>query len=276
MTSGNDLIRAAVLQLRAAGVEDAPRDARLLLAEALGIAAARLTLVLPDPVTVDTAARFQGFVDQRAARQPMAQILGRRLFYGRSFRVTRDVLDPRPETEELVAAALEAPFTRVLDIGTGSGCILLTLLSEQPSATGVGVDLSPAALAVAQDNAVQLGLQARAQFILSDWGAAVVGPFDLIVSNPPYIALDEMPTLAPDVTAWEPDMALTDGGDGLAAYRAILADAPRLLAPQGRIIVEFGPTQAEAVRAIGLAAGLRCTGLRKDMDGRDRNLIFSH
>ncbi|ADO42808.1 peptide chain release factor N(5)-glutamine methyltransferase [Ketogulonicigenium vulgare] len=275
MITGNALIREAIAALNAAGVDGAARDARLLLAHALGVAPDRLTLVLPDVVNAAQADAFHAAIAQRAKRQPVAQIIGQRMFYGRNFLVTPDTLDPRPETEVLIAAALAQPFTRVLDIGTGTGCILLTLLAENQQAVGQGVDLSPAALDVAQRNAVALGLDTRAEFSLSDWGMAATGRFDLIVSNPPYIALDEMAGLSPEVTGWEPAMALTDGGDGLAAYRAILADAPRLLSDAGRVIVEFGPTQADAIRAIGDAAGFTSAQLHHDLDGRDRCLVFS-
>lgn len=264
------VLRVAVARLAAAGVPDAPRDARLLLAHALGLAPDRLTLHLadaPDPAAAD---RFAALVTARAARAPVSHLTGQRLFWGRSFRVTPAVLDPRPETETLVALALEEPFARVLDLGTGSGCILLSLLADRPAATGLGADLSPGALAVAQDNAARLGLQDRATFRLSDWCAAVPGQFDLIVSNPPYIAAAEMPHLSPEVLGHEPHLALTDGADGLTAYRAIAAQAPAHLAPGGRLMVEIGPTQGPAVAALFAGAGLSGIRIHPDLDGRDR------
>ena len=263
-------LREAVARLVAAGVPDAPRDARLLLAHALGIAPDRLTLHLSEPVAPSAADRFAALVAARAARAPVSHLTGQRLFWGRSFRVTPAVLDPRPETETLVALALSEPFARVLDLGTGSGCILLSLLADRPAATGLGADLSPDALAVAQDNAAALGLQDRAAFVCSDWCAAVDGPFDLILSNPPYIAAAEMSGLAPEVRDHEPHLALTDGADGLTAYRAIAAQAPARLAPGGRLMVEIGPTQGAAVAALLAAAGLAAPRIHRDMDGRDR------
>ena len=263
-------LREAAARLAAAGVPDAPRDARLLLAHALGIAPDRLTLHLPDPVDDAAAARFAELVAARANRAPVSHLTGQRLFWGRSFRVTPAVLDPRPETETLVALALAEPFARVLDLGTGSGCILLSLLADRPTATGLGVDLSADALAVAQGNAARLCVQDRAAFAQSDWCAAVTGRFDLIVSNPPYIAAAEMPHLAPEVRGHEPRMALTDGADGLTAYRAIAAQAPGHLAPGGRLMVETGPTQGPAVGALFAAAGLSGIRIHPDMDGRDR------
>lgn len=263
-------LRAAVARLAAAGVPDAPRDARILLAEALRIGADRLTLHLADPLDDEASARLARMVARRVAREPVSHILGRRMFWGREFRVTPDVLDPRPETETLIAAALASPFTRVLDLGTGSGAILLSLLSEHPGATGLGVDLSPAALAVASGNARALGLDGRAEFALSDWFAGVTGIFDLIVANPPYIAEAEMDDLAPEVRDHEPRMALTPGGDGLDAYRAIAAGLGPHLAPGGRVLVEIGPTQGSAVSALLAAAGLESPRILPDLDGRDR------
>lgn len=268
--TGAQALAAAAARLRVAGVEDAPRDARRLLAHALGIAPDRLTLHLADDLTGPQAAAFEAAIAARAARQPVSQITGARLFWGRSFRVTRDTLDPRPETETLVAAALEQPFARVLDLGTGTGCILLTLLAERPEATGLGVDLSDAALAVARDNAARLGVADRAALWRSDWFSQVAGVFDLIVSNPPYIAAAEMATLAPEVRDWEPHPALTPGGDGLDAYRAIASGAVAHLVPGGRIVVEIGPTQAGAVTGLFRAAGLHDVRVWHDLDGRNR------
>jgi release factor glutamine methyltransferase len=273
VTSLGAALRGATRHLAGAGVPDAPRDARLLLAHAAGVAADRVALHLSDPLSDAVAARLAAAVEARAARQPVAQIIGQRQFWGRPFLVTPDVLDPRPDTEVLVDLALAQPFGSVLDLGTGSGCILISLLADRPGACGTGVDLSPAALAVAQRNAGDLGVAARAAFVLSDWFDAVRGQFDLIVSNPPYIAADEMAGLAPDVRDWEPHMALTPGGDGLAAYRRIAAGAGAHLAPGGRLMVEIGPTQGPAVSALFAAAGLRQVQVRPDLDGRDRVVL---
>jgi len=264
-----EALRAAVQGLRDAGIEDAPRDARLLLAHAMGIAADRLTLYLPDTLTEAQATAFTAAIQARGSHQPVAQITGQRLFWGRKFRVTPDVLDPRPETEILVAAALERPFVKLLDLGTGSGCILLSLLADRPMAHGIGVDISEPALSIAQENGTSLGIS-RATFVQSDWCQNVPGRFDLIVSNPPYIASDEMPHLSPDVLQWEPHGALTPGGDGLNAYRIIAAQAPARLMSGGRLIVEIGPTQGAAVQALFAAQGLILHSIRQDFDGRDR------
>ena len=267
--NGNAALAAAVRRLRAAGVPDAPRDARRLLAHALGIAPDRLTLHLAEDLPAGAEAAFEAALSRRERREPVSHITGRRAFYGRDFHVSRDVLDPRPETETLIEQALSKPFSRVLDLGSGSGCILLTLLAERPEATGLGVDLSEAALAVARRNAEGLDI-VRAEFARSDWCAAVEGRFDLIVSNPPYIAADEMSGLSPEVRDWEPEMALSPGGDGLDAYRAIAACAPAHLPPGGRLMVEIGPTQGAAVSALFRAAGLENVAIHSDIDGRDR------
>ena len=261
---------AAVARLRGAGVEDPARDARLLLAFALGVAADRLTLHLPDEMAPQQAAAFEKAVAARETRRPVSQITGQRLFWGRPFRVTADTLDPRPDTEALIAEALTQPFATVLDLGTGTGCILLTLLAERPQAQGVGADLSPAALAVAQGNAETLGLAGRARLLASDWFSALTGQFDLIVSNPPYIAADEMSGLAPEVRDHEPHLALSPGGDGLDAYRIIAAGARQFMVPNGRILLEIGPTQGAAVSALLAEAGLTGIRILPDMDGRDR------
>lgn len=268
--TANEALRAAVPRLQAAGIETAARDARVLLAYAMGIAPDRLTLHLPDTLSDQSLATFNAAITARLRHQPVAQITGQRLFWGRSFKVTRDTLDPRPETEILVAEALSRPFLKLLDLGTGTGCILLSCLADMPMATGVGSDLSAAALAVARENAENLGLTARAKLVQSDWFAAIPGRFDLIVSNPPYIAQDEMAGLSPDVLNWEPHSALTPGGDGLAAYRALAQGAPARLMNGGRLLLEIGPTQAAAVSALLAAQGMTHIRVLQDLDGRDR------
>ncbi len=268
--TGADALRAAIPLLRGAGIEDAARDARVLLADAMGLGADRLTLHLQDDLLPLAEARFQSHIAARARRQPVAQILGERLFWGLTFVVTPDVLDPRPETEVLVEAALSQPFGKVLDLGTGSGAILLSCLTFMPEATGHGIDLSPAALAVAKRNAERLGLRARAKFAVGNWFEKLTGHYDLIVSNPPYITADEMPDLEPEVRLHEPLMALSPGGDGLDAYRAIAAGAGRHLLPGGRLLLEIGSTQGAAVMDLLRAQGFSVLDLLQDMDGRDR------
>ncbi len=265
-----DALRLAIPRLKVAGVADAPGDGRRLLAYAMRVGPDRLTLHLPDELTDAQLSAFDSALSARISRQPVSQIIGSRAFFGLTFRVTPDTLDPRPETELLVEAALARPFVNMLDLGTGTGCVLLSCLARMKMARGLGTDLSPAALAVAQENAAALGLGARARFGLSDWFAAVEGRFDLITSNPPYIAEGEMAGLAPEVRDWEPHLALTPGGDGLAAYRAIAAGAGARLMAGGRILLEIGPTQAEAVSGLLRAQGFTAIEVLRDLDGRDR------
>ncbi|ATG43797.1 peptide chain release factor N(5)-glutamine methyltransferase [Phaeobacter sp. BS52] len=261
---------AAAARLRAAGVPDPARDARVLLAHAARIEASRVTLIAPEDLAPEIAERYEQLIALRAIRVPVSHLIGEREFYGRRFKVSGDVLDPRPETECLIEAALAEPFSRVLDLGLGSGCILVTLLAEQADATGVGVDLSEAACLQASANAVLHRVELRAEILQSDWFSAVDGQFDLIVSNPPYIALDEMSDLSDEVRGHEPEMALTDGGDGLGAYRILAAQLGGHLAPQGRVFLEIGPTQGAAVSDLLLSAGLKEVRIIQDLDGRDR------
>jgi len=268
-----DLLAKAVTDLKPALADQAARDARILLGEALGVERGRLTLILQDVVSAQKAARFAGFVAQRMQRQPVSQIIGRRAFWGRNFAVNADVLDPRPETETLVSAALQSPAaTRILDLGVGSGCILLTLLAEWPEALGVGADLSAAALATAALNAKALEVSDRAVFVESDWFSNIDGVFDLVVSNPPYISEFEMAQLQPEVALWEPPLALTPGGDGLAAYRALAQELNRHLAENGQALFEIGKDQAVSVCEIFKNAGFDKVSVLLDMNGHDRTL----
>ncbi|MFP7571519.1 peptide chain release factor N(5)-glutamine methyltransferase [Marivita sp. S2033] len=221
------------------------------------------------PLDDTQIARLNQLVQRRVQREPISHITGKRAFWMHEFAVTADVLDPRPDTETLIETALTGPFTSVLDLGTGSGCIVLSLLHERPQARGLGTDLSDAALTVARKNAGIVGVTERVSWQRSDWFSDVTGIFDLIVSNPPYIALDEMSSLAPELSH-EPQMALTDGADGLSAYRTIARDAPRFLAPNGRLLVEIGPSQAAAVSGLFERNGLQEIAIHRDLDGRDR------
>ena len=256
----------AAARLDAAGLTDARREAWALVSALLG-SNARHRIVLGAPVPDDQLAQLDAMLAARVARQPLSQIIGRRAFWKHDFRVTRDTLDPRPETESLIEAALKLPWTRVLDLGTGTGAILISLLAERPGTQGLGTDLSEAALAVARDNATRIGVTAAFQH--ADWFQGLAGRFDLIVSNPPYIALSEMPDLSPEVRDWEPHAALTDFGDGLSAYRAIAAGAAAHLVPGGHLLAEIGWQQGPAVAAIFAAQGAKVRVL-PDLDGRDR------
>jgi release factor glutamine methyltransferase len=260
--------RTAADALRAAQLPAA--DARALLAYAMGIAPDRLTLHLPDPISDAALNAYQTAIAARLAHQPVAQIIGRRMFWRHEFIVTRDTLDPRPETEILVAEAIRCPAFKVLDLGTGTGCILLSIMASLPMAVGVAADISSAALDVAARNANAMGLEKWVRFQQSDWFSNITDRFDLIVCNPPYISLDEMGHLAKDVFNWEPHLALTPGGDGLDAYRVITKGAGARMIAGGRILMEIGPTQGAAVCAMLSAQGFEAIRILPDLDGRDR------
>lgn len=265
-------LSAATRRLQTAGVASPARDARDLLAWALGAEPMQITLRTAEPLPADAAARFETALAARAARQPVAQITGRRLFWGREFRVTRDVLDPRPESEIIVARALEGPApARILDLGTGTGILALSLLAEWPQARALVTDISAAALNIARENAWNLGVSARVTYMQSDWWSGVAGTFDLIVSNPPYIPAAKVDALDPDVREWEPLAALTPGGDGFDAYRAIAAGLPAHAAPGCRVLLECGAGQATQVTAI-FAVACRPAEPRvyRDFDGNER------
>lgn len=270
MTTAAVAMAAATAKLRAAGVPDPARDARLLLAHAAKVDAARVTLIAPEEIAPEISERFDHLISLRAVRVPVSHLVGERAFYGRGFKISREVLDPRPETETLIEAALASPFERVLDLGTGSGCILVTLLAEREGARGLGVDLSENACLQASANAVHHGVAGRAQVLQSDWFSAVEGRFDLIVSNPPYLAQEEMGDIAPELALHEPEMALTDGADGLSVYRLLAEQAQGYLSAQGRVLAEMGWQQGPAVRAIFEAAGWADVVILPDLDGRDR------
>jgi release factor glutamine methyltransferase len=265
-------------RLAAAGIADARAEAWLLLAAATGCARGALMAGALDRLTAVQEERLESLARRRVAREPMAYILGEKEFWSLPFAVGPAVLIPRPESETVVEAALAGIAARdagleILDLGTGSGCLLLALLSELPRASGVGVDVSAAALGLAQRNAVRLGLAGRARLVQGSWGAALSGSFDLIVANPPYVTADELRGLAPEVRAYEPESALAGGPDGLDAYRALAPDGARLLAPHGRLLLEIGQSQGSSVLAILAAHGLTVTGCRRDLAGIERCLI---
>lgn len=270
-------LRDATAILARAGIEGARGEARLLLSHATGWPRERL-FGYPEAIVPD-AAPFLRSVERRAGREPMSHILGRREFWGRDFLIGPQVLDPRADTETLIEAALawakgRAEPLRILDFGTGSGAILLTLLAELPNSTGLGIDLSEAALATAAANAQALGLGDRVRFQQGSWGEGIEEWFDLIVSNPPYIPTADIAGLEPEVARHEPHLALDGGADGLVAYRSLMPDAARLKASGGLIALELGIGQAEAVARIARQAGLLPIGTARDLAGIDRVLIL--
>lgn len=270
-----EAMSAAVARLRAAGVPDPARDARLLLAHAAQVDAARITLIAPEDIAPEIAERYDHLVSLRAVRVPVSQLVGAREFYGRRFEISNLVLDPRPETEALVDLALSVPFDTVLDLGTGSGCILVTLLAERLMAHGSGADISEDACLQASANAVLHGVSDRVTFVQSDWFEKVDGRFDLIISNPPYLAASEMKSVQPELRDHEPRLALTDDGDGLSAYREIASHAQEFLTAEGRVIVEIGWRQGRRVSALFKDHGWAEVSILPDLNGHDRIVLAS-
>jgi release factor glutamine methyltransferase len=265
-------------RLAAVGIEGTRSEAWLLLAAATGRERAALMAGGRDTLSAAEEARLDALVRRRLAREPVAYLLGKKEFWSLRFEVGPAVLIPRPDTETVVEAVLaqladrNRPL-RVLDVGAGSGCLLLALLSELPRATGLGIDNSCVALAIARRNAQRLGLAARADFRQGRWGEGLAGPFDVIVSNPPYVAEGDWDGLQPEIRDFEPKAALVAGPDGLAAYRALAPDCARLLAPGGLCALEIGSGQGDAVAALLAAHGLTVVERRRDLAGIERCLI---
>lgn len=268
----------ATRRLTATGIANARLDARLLLAYALGTTPDDILARRGERLTASVAVDFERMLVRRLAREPVSRIRGRREFWSLEFEIGPDTLDPRPDSETVVEAALacladrNAPW-RILDLGTGSGCLLLALLSELPAATGLGIDQASGALTVAAANARRLGLDGRCVFSCGDWAAGQSGRFDLIVANPPYVPSADIAGLEPEVRNHDPILALAGGADGLDAYRAIAAELPQLMAGGGRAVLELGLGQAEPVAEIMTSRGLSVSAIRPDLAGIPRALI---
>jgi len=274
------IVTAATARLAAAGVEQPGLDARVLIGTALGVDRAALVSRRNEVLEATALARIWATIERRAQREPVGRILGVREFWSLAFLLSPGTLEPRPDSETVVEAALaacgpgEGAFS-VLDLGTGTGCLLLAILSERPEAYGLGIDLSADAVATAGINAGRLGLAARSRFVCADWRSwpGEAEAFDLVVANPPYVAESEMATLAPEVARFDPTPALVGGGDGLAAYRDL---APRIISwlrPGGTAVLEHGAGQRPAVTALMTAAGLTLIAAHDDLGGRDRCLV---
>jgi len=267
-------------KFRQVGIDSAETDAPLLMAHALRIDRAELIANGERALSADEIKAIDALAERRLKHEPVARIFGRKEFWSLSLQVGPAVLVPRPETETVVEAALDAVVAdalpmeklRMLDIGTGSGALLLALLSELPNAVGTGTDISMAALEVARANAERNDLAGRCTFVACDIAAGLAGSFDLIVSNPPYVVRGDIASLAPEVRDYDPALALDGGADGLDAYRAIAAQAHCLLTPGGRLIVELGAGQEAAVRALFTKAGLTVAAARDDLAGIPRAL----
>jgi release factor glutamine methyltransferase len=255
--------RALSAQLKSAGLDEAELDARILLGAALGLDLTGLIAQAARPLTEAEASQLAHHARRRQAGEPVARILGTREFWGLPFRLSQATLVPRPDTESVVELALEifrerpaSDQPRIADIGTGSGAILLALLHEIPGAFGVATDISMTALHTAKGNAAALGFADRCAFVACSYAAALAGPFDLVVSNPPYIASAEIANLSVEVRDHDPHLALDGGHDGLGAYRALIPQAAQLLAPGGALIVEAGQGQAQVIETLMAASAL--------------------
>ncbi|MFO0389683.1 MAG: peptide chain release factor N(5)-glutamine methyltransferase [Alphaproteobacteria bacterium] len=277
----HEALRQAIRSLQTAHVQSASLDARLLLLHVMGIAHEQW-VVSPDmDMTSEQATLYESLIARRAAREPIAHIIGKREFWSMDFKVTNATLDPRPDSETIIEALLQRipdknAALNILDLGTGTGCLLLTLLKELPNAKGLGIDLSREAMAVAQENALSLGLSARAHFQHGNWCEGVSGSFDVIISNPPYIPTTSIRSLAPEVAQYEPKLALDGGEDGLDCYRNILAALPTILNQEGIAAFEVGAGQIQSVAEIASENGLQLEGMRKDMQGIPRCLLLKH
>ena len=282
------VFREAGRRLAATGIETARLDARLLMAATLGMAPERVPLEDDRPMTAAETERFAELLERRLAREPVSRILGRREFWSMDLALGPETLDPRPDSETLIQAVLDrlpgdrGQSWRILDLGTGSGCLLLALLSECPQAWGVGVDLSGDALIVARRNAVALGLSGRCGFVAGSWGDALccgdalswgdapARPFDIIVSNPPYIPTREIQRLDPDVRQYDPLAALDGGADGLDAYRSLIPELARLAGGLGLVALEHGESQASEIITLLNRNGFRDCTTVADLAGRPR------
>lgn len=283
VTGADTVARAldeAARRLAAAGIERARHEARLLLAHAAALSPARLIADPEAPLAAPATGRFANLVARRARREPISRLTGEREFWSLGFSIDPAVLDPRPDSETLVETALalfpdRGAAISVLDLGTGSGCLLLAVLHERPRAAGVGVDISAEALAVAARNAGRLGLADRARFLRGNWGRALSGRFDLILCNPPYVGSADIAALSPEVAAFDPRIALDGGADGLAAYRDLLPDLSRLVAPDGAALVELGAGQSAAVGRLAADSGLHLIDTRRDLAGIARCAVIA-
>ena len=275
-----EALSEATARLAAGGIESPRRDARLLAELATSLDAAIVAGYPERPLDASAADKLERLVARRMAHEPVSRLAGRREFWSIDFGLSPATLDPRPDSETLVAAALDripdrSAALRLLDLGTGTGCLLLALLSELPNASGVGVDILPGAATQAHRNAVTIGLENRAFFMVGRWAAAIGRGFDVVLANPPYVPSPAIPGLAPEVARFEPRAALDGGLDGLDAYRQIAAELPALLAPGGFAVIEVGAGQAGAAAEILARPGLDETARHRDFAGIERCLVMA-
>ena len=274
------LMHCATEAIASAGVRGARRDVRILICAAIGITPEHLFADPNQEISVLSNLRFREYVRRRCCREPVSRILGKRSFWDLDLTVTPDVLDPRPDSETLVETLLESVDDRqgsfrLLELGVGSGALLLSLLNELPYATGVGVDLCPNAIIVAKANAINAGLGFRTCFAAMNWSDALDARFDIVISNPPYVMSSSIDSLSPEVRCYDPPLAIDGGPDGLAAYRCLARALPGLLAPGAIAGIEIGYGQLAAVLNIFSDSNLKVGEIRKDLSGRSRCLVVS-
>ena len=265
-----ELLTAGQAKLRECGISDPVRDARLLLADCLELRTQNLNLLDNSCISEIKISKFWRMINERCKRKPVSKILGYRSFWGRDFEINENVLDPRGDTETLIELILDCNFENMLELGTGSGAIAITVLAERPEVTCVATDISQYALDTARTNSKRHGVQSRLKLLYSNWFDKVSGSFDIIVSNPPYISSKEYAQLSAEVLKYDPKISLTLGGDGLEAYREILSQALEKLSKNGHIFLEIGYTQANAVGHLFKEAGFQQIKVHKDLGSRDR------
>ena len=265
-----ELLTASQAKLRECGISDPVRDARLLLADCLELRSQNLNLLDNSCISEIKISKFWRMINERCKRKPVSKILGYRSFWGRDFEINENVLDPRGDTETLIELILDCNFENMLELGTGSGAIAITVLAERPEVTCVATDISQYALNTARTNSKRHGVQSRLKLLYSNWFDKVSGSFDIIVSNPPYISSKEYAQLSAEVLKYDPKISLTLGGDGLEAYREILSQALEKLSKNGHIFLEIGYTQANAVGHLFKEAGFQQIKVHKDLGSRDR------
>jgi release factor glutamine methyltransferase len=265
-----ELLIASQAKLRECGISDPIRDARLLLADCLELRTQNLNLLNDSNISEIKISKFWRMVKERCKRKPVSKILGYRSFWGRDFEINENVLDPRGDTETLIELILDCKFENMLELGTGSGAIAITVLAERPEVTCVATDISEYALKTASTNSKRHGVESRLKLLHSNWFEKISGSFDVIVSNPPYISSEEYAQLSAEVVKYDPKISLTLGGDGLEAYREILSQALEKLSKNGHIFLEIGYTQANAVGHLFREAGFQQIKVHKDLGSRDR------
>ena len=265
-----ELLIASQAKLRECGISDPIRDARLLLADCLELRTQNLNLLNDSYISEIKISKFRRMVKERCKRKPVSKILGYRSFWGRDFEINENVLDPRGDTETLIELILDCKFENMLELGTGSGAIAITVLAERPDVTCVATDISEYALKTASTNSKRHGVESRLKLLHSNWFEKISGSFDVIVSNPPYISSEEYAQLSAEVVKYDPKISLTLGGDGLEAYREILSQALEKLSKNGHIFLEIGYTQANAVGHLFREAGFQQIKVHKDLGSRDR------